>query len=290
MCSPFRFPDLDWVRLRVLYVEEKTAYFMRDSHPGLDYVHRPGETWVKWLPVRFQLNRFPLQAMHRALCRVNQGTMLERLFPLDMLNPKPSAYLYLDLFNEKIEDNPMQLQAVQNIVDGTSHPAPYILFGPPGTGKTLTLVEAISQVCHRDKDSKILVCAPSNPAADLLAEKLLDNIGAGNIMRPVSVMWYAELAGEAPSETQLKVSDRKLKEDCPIREIVVPTEELNVPGIKKKRIVVATLTYTAHFVTLGLSANHFTHMFVDEAGQATEPETIIPVAGLLNRYAKNYMQ
>ena len=42
--------------------------------------------------------------------------------------------------------NSEQKTAVENIVHGTSRPAPYIVFGPPGTGKTVTITEAIRQV------------------------------------------------------------------------------------------------------------------------------------------------
>lgn len=32
-------------------------------------------------------------------------------------------------------------------------------------------------------------------------------------------------------------------------------------------------------VTGGVPVNHFSHVFVDEAGQALEPETVIAIAG-----------
>lgn len=45
-----------------------------------------------------------------------------------------------------------------------------LVHGPPGTGKTTTLVEAIRQVLI--DEPRVLVCAPSNTAVDLLVEKL----------------------------------------------------------------------------------------------------------------------
>ena len=33
---------------------------------------------------------------------------------------------------------------------------------------------------------------------------------------------------------------------------------------------------------MGLSDYHFTHVFLDECGQAVEPEALIPLAGLIN--------
>ena len=55
-----------------------------------------------------------------------------------------------------------------------------MLFGPPGTGKTVTVVEAIKQVWRTNPDSRIIVSAPSNTAADLLAVRLVKHLGSEN--------------------------------------------------------------------------------------------------------------
>ena len=41
-------------------------------------------------------------------------------------------------------------------------------------------------------------------------------------------------------------------------------------------------TYFLRLVSAMFPRNHFTHIFIDEAGHATEPECIIPVADLLD--------
>ena len=62
-------------------------------------------------------------------------------------------------FDTKIERNPEQKQAVENILAGTSKPYPYLVFGPPGTGKTVTIVEAIKQVKMALLQSTCQVCS-----------------------------------------------------------------------------------------------------------------------------------
>ncbi len=147
-------------------------------------------------------------------------------------------------------------------MSGTSWPFPYILFGPPGTGKTVTLVEAIKQVYLRLPSSRIVVCAPSNTAADLLASRLVEDVPDKDLLRLL-----------APSREGLEVD--------PILDEVVMYGKLRLSKLLSFRVVVVTLSTAGRLVSAGIPVGHYTHIFVDEAGQATETDCLIPMAGLM---------
>uniref|UniRef100_A0A672P708 RNA helicase n=1 Tax=Sinocyclocheilus grahami TaxID=75366 RepID=A0A672P708_SINGR len=171
------------------------------------------------------------------------------------------------LFDQKLDNNLEQKTAVCNIVAGTSKPAPYLVFGPPGTGKTVTIVEAIKQVEKNIPDAYILACAPSNSAADQLCEKLItsEHVDSRKIYR-----LYA-------SSRNPKVIPKK-NSNVEGDHIIFPRKETLVCY----KILVSTLVTAGRLVSGGFPVGHFSHIFVDEAGHAVEPETIISVAGLLN--------
>lgn len=73
-----------------------------------------------------------------------------------------------DLFYPS-ELNDSQLIAVRHVITAQDVA---IIHGPPGTGKTTTLVQAILETTRRER--RVLVCAPSNTAVDLLTEKLAE--------------------------------------------------------------------------------------------------------------------
>ncbi|ROL44890.1 putative RNA helicase SDE3 [Anabarilius grahami] len=225
--------------------------------------------------VEFNINRFPLKLQHRAVELAVQHKLGDVLFPSDK-GIKHTALPHLRMFNKDLENNPEQKAAVQHILSGTAKPAPYLIFGPPGTGKTVTVVEAIKQVNKSEATTHILACAPSNSACDLLCERLLGYVDGHCLYRLY-----------APSRDPKAVPQKLLKHSNWSKahgSFLLPTRE----ALMDYTVIVVTLVTAGRLVSGGVAKGHFTHIFIDEAGQAVEPECIIGVAGqsLLERLMK----
>ncbi|TRY89114.1 hypothetical protein DNTS_011152 [Danionella cerebrum] len=219
--------------------------------------------------VEFIVNRFPLRLQHRALELAVQHGLGDVLFPTNR-GTGLTALPELRMFNKDLENNPEQKAAVHHILSGTSKPAPYLIFGPPGTGKTVTVVEAVKQVHKSEAQTHILACAPSNSACDLLCERLLEHVDAHHIYRLC-----------APSRDPRTVPQKLLKHSNwkeAQNSFLLPSREI----LMGYSVIVVTLVTAGRLVSGGVPKGHFTHVFIDEAGQAVEPECIIAVAGLLD--------
>ncbi|XP_068945382.1 helicase MOV-10 [Petaurus breviceps papuanus] len=219
--------------------------------------------------VTFTFNRQPLRVQHRALELARPHMLEPLLFPSSPRGiPLLPSKLQLLLYDRSLESNPEQLQAVKHILLGTSRPAPYIIFGPPGTGKTVTLVESIKQVVKHLPDAHVLACAPSNSAADLLCKNLRPHLSS-SIYRLL-----------APSR-DIHFVPEEIKPCCNWD----PHKGIYIYPAKKKlqnyRVLITTLITAARLVSAEFPPSHFTHVFIDEAGHAVEPECLVAVAGLL---------
>uniref|UniRef100_A0A8C7CZM4 RNA helicase n=1 Tax=Oncorhynchus kisutch TaxID=8019 RepID=A0A8C7CZM4_ONCKI len=219
--------------------------------------------------VEFTINRFPLKLQHRAVDLAEKHQMDEVLFPSGS-GVRTTHMPKLSMFNRQLENNPEQHAAIQRIVSGASKPAPYLVFGPPGTGKTITLVEAMNQLNRVDPLCHILACAPSNSASDLLCERLLGH------MDPHCV--YRLYASSRPLSTVPQNLLKHCNWDASQDSFVFPTKEV-LMGYK---VIITTLVTAGRLVSGGIPVGHFTHVFIDESGQAVEPESIIGIAGLLH--------
>ncbi|KAF0301715.1 RNA helicase Mov10l1 [Amphibalanus amphitrite] len=163
----------------------------------------------------------------------------------------------LRFFNRGL--NERQKSAVRRVLKGMARPLPYIIYGPPGTGKTVTMVECILQTYTMCPDSRLLVATPSNSAADLITERL-----------------HASGAVHRAALARLTSFNRS-EDSCPevVQPYVMSGDSLEAAA--RRRIVVGTAATLGNLYRLGLRQGHFTHVFVDEAGHMTEPETLVPL-------------
>ncbi|NXH43973.1 SDE3 helicase, partial [Dicaeum eximium] len=220
--------------------------------------------------VTFTFNRLPLQVQHRAAVLATRRSLFSLLFPSaschKSLFPGPFQPRW---FNRKLEANEEQCKAVTHIVTGVSRPAPYLIFGPPGTGKTVTMVEAIKQVWTCFKDARILACAPSNSATDLLCQWLIKDIAPRNVYRLIA---SSRNYREVPTDIMPCCNW-----DDEQSSYVYPSKE----SLKHYRIIITTLVTAGRLVSANFPPGFFSHVFIDECGQAVEPESVVAVAGLL---------
>ncbi|TDL24436.1 P-loop containing nucleoside triphosphate hydrolase protein [Rickenella mellea] len=221
--------------------------------------------------IRFTLNRTPYWRYHQAISG-GPGFPIERLlFPNTYRFPQNEnriSFTDLDLYDGKINSNPQQKAAVHGICSQGPGSGPFVIWGPPGTGKTVTMVETIRQLL-RSPLCRILACAPSNAAADLLATRL--GLEPNVLFRLYSV------------SRDVKVLPPKLLDNVLINSegsfAVPPLEEL-----EKYHVIVSTCVTAGVLKGVGLRRGHFSYIFIDEAGQAHEPETLIPITAFADKY------
>jgi helicase MOV-10 len=133
------------------------------------------------------------------------------------------------------------------------------------------VVEAMLQTLLNKPNARILACAPSNSAADIIAERLAAVLDTDSLFR-----FYA------PSRFKNQVPDRLLDYTC----FKPGTETFSIPPmarLKRFRVIVVTCVSASMPYGVGMPRGHFSHIFVDEAGQATEPEVMISIKTMCDR-------
>ncbi|THF99592.1 hypothetical protein TEA_023853 [Camellia sinensis var. sinensis] len=140
-------------------------------------------------------------------------------------------------------------------------------------GKPYNVQFTYNRINMRRLYQAVLVCAPSNSAADLILEKLLCE-------KVVAVEERDILRLNAPSRS---IEDIKSDFHC---FCFFEESAFTCPPLKKLiryKIVISTYMSAALLYAEGVRRGHFSHIFLDEAGQASEPDTMIPVSQLCRR-------
>jgi len=231
--------------------------------------------------VRFTFSRTTLRTSHQALAAANerkdlfhkilfpQALNMETNPPMTPLNLRVIRSSQLTFYNRTL--NQEQESAVVGILQSIARPAPYLIYGPPGTGKTVTLVESILQTLSAkgsDPNAKILICAPSNTATDVVAERLAPYVTPREMIR---VMAYSREKRAVP-DTVMNYTNYDEETDT----FVMPDAE----DLMDYKIVAVTIAYGGRLFNHGIQ-NHFTHVFMDEAGHEIEASAIGCLASVI---------
>lgn len=245
--------------------------------------------------ITFQPTRGAFQKQHHAINCVTSAMGFDYLFPTKTNIREP----WLDLkinengnlatteFDNKFSWhnpllNPIQKEAIKNILRSEARPLPYIIFGPPGTGKTMTMIELIHQIVKQSENSRIMVATPSNSSANLITERLINAkvLLPGEFIRIVGLNYVEqELVPEhlAPYCGTVDIaSERTVKDEVIITESGLK-HKLQLKHLGRHRITIGTCVTLGTLMQIRFPRNHFTHILIDEAGQCLETETLIPM-------------
>ncbi len=188
--------------------------------------------------------------------------------------------------------NPSQQNAVNKVLCAKDVA---VVHGPPGTGKTTTLVEAIAETLRREP--QVLVCAQSNMAVDWICERLVDRgvhvLRLGNPSRVNDKMlsftyerrfeshpdypdlWSIRKAIRELRSAKRRSSDQWHQKMDRLKSRATELEiRINQDLFNSAHVIASTLVGSASRLLDGM---RFSTLFIDEAAQALEAASLIPM-------------
>ncbi|KAM9296423.1 putative helicase with zinc finger domain [Gastrophryne carolinensis] len=252
------------------FIEEKTKeyIFLRICKDCCDELRLRSDREMQ-VELQFQLNRLPLCEMHYALDRIRDNGIL---FP-DLSSTPPIPWSPTRQWDELLDPrlNAKQKEAILAITTPLSIQLPPVLIiGPYGTGKTFTLAQAVKHIL-KQQETRVLICTHSNSAADLYIKDYLHP--------------YVEMGNPQAKPLRVYFRNRWVKTVHPVVQqycLISSTHStFQMPqkeDVIQHRVVVVTLSTSQYLCQLDLEPGFFTHILLDEAAQAMECETIMPLA------------
>ncbi|MBA0822674.1 hypothetical protein Goarm_019460 [Gossypium armourianum] len=222
-------------------------------------------------------NRVCLKRAHQAIAAVSASLIGKFLFPNSFSqHPMHNSECY-NLYDRNL--NLDEKSAVHRILN-IRGPPPFLVKGPlcatfngnfesiseqlSRTG--LVVKEAVLQTYLRHPQSKILVCAPINRTCDVLTRSLKKDIPASDIFRANAA--FREIEG-VPIDILPSCLYKRDTEcfSCP-----------SLHELREFRVIFSTFTSSYRLYNAGISAGHFSHIFLVDASSTTEPETLVALA------------
>ncbi|KAH7877744.1 P-loop containing nucleoside triphosphate hydrolase protein [Lentinula edodes] len=175
---------------------------------------------------------------------------------------------------------------------------PFLISGPPGTGKTRTVVETVHQILHTQPEAHILLCAPSNSATDTVALRLGSSLKLGDMLQlndqnrtfaevPDLIRQFCcnsdvDNDSFAIPTWKMLMSYKVVVTSCLDANILVDAACTNIVLCALEEHVVSSLH--PHRKIKYRIVPHWTHLLIDEAGQGSGPELLVPISVVLPRH------
>lgn len=231
--------------------------------------------------ISFSCNRVCLKRALQAIETASASLIGKFLFPNSFSQHAWHNSEYYNLYNQNL--NLDEKSAVHRILN-IRGPPPFLVKGPlcatfNGNSESiskqlsrtgLVVNEAVLQIYRRHPQSKILVCARINSTCDVLTRSLKIDIPASDIFRANAASREIEGVPIDILPSCLYKSDTECFSCAPLHEL------------REFRVIFATLSSSYLLYNAGISAGHFSHIFLVDASSATEPETLVPLANFAN--------
>ncbi|OIW25659.1 P-loop containing nucleoside triphosphate hydrolase protein, partial [Coniochaeta ligniaria NRRL 30616] len=277
-----------------LSTEHKLVFNVQFPVP--DERYRP---MIHVLPhIQVALKSAALNTMQQADSAGTVGTKVFHYWVQSMLFPTEAdcdqqSNLHSGNFNQTFVDEKLnweQKNAVENVCLQNYGTVPYIISGPPGTGKTKTLIETALQLLKNvEQVSHILICAPSEPATDTLADRLRLHLAPHEMLRlnrPQRA--FSEVIDELLPYCYVSESMFALPPFAELMKYkVVVTSCRDASLLMYSRMTnsdlyaveygLSELIHPSSHKTPSEVKLHWTALLLDEAAQALEPEALLPM-------------
>ncbi|XP_041975066.1 probable RNA helicase armi [Aricia agestis] len=233
--------------------------------------------------IEFHFSRTIYRRAHHSINLAISNLGSDILFPSKLKLRLPQvtdeAIENIKWYNNNLNSN--QKAAVTNILRGECRPLPYIIFGPPGTGKTITVIETVLQILTQIPESRILIATPSNSASNLVTERLIKykDSFSGSVVRIIAN--YLVDSDTIPEAIKPFCATIDISAENSAKSKHTVKDNMNLSCQKsfigRHRVTIGTCNSLGAMKHWDLPRGHFTHIIVDEAGQATEPEIMVPL-------------
>ncbi|TXG56931.1 hypothetical protein EZV62_018244 [Acer yangbiense] len=264
----------------IIYRVQKSTTVLVEFEEDFYSQHHPNRKY----DISFSFNRVCLKRAHQAVSAASDPLFQDYLFP-DCASRKEIA-TSASLLSSNYKLDSRQNSAVRHILS-CQGPPPYLVEGPlcviskqlsesdmvfqeavALSVSGMVVQEAVLKIYKGSPQSRILICAPINSTCDALMRSLNQEIPESHMFRANAA--FREL-DEVPDEI---LPSCLYKGEC-----------FSCPSLKKLRafrVILSTLVSSFRLCNEGITAGHFSHIFLVDASSATEPETMIALSNLAN--------